>query len=705
MIKIYYICKYLYRKGENYMKTKIAFFFLLFSFCCFVNSFSQQNDWRAYLEQMAEDMADDDSGTENFMIDNIYEELVSLENSPLNLNTLTLSDIEKIPFLSVDQSQSIISFLEKNRPVYTVFELRNVPLLDYNTVELILPFFYAGEMEKRKLTVEDIAKYGKHEINFRLDKTLNKRAGYGEFPDSVLEQYPNRKYQGEDFYNSFKYSFKYQDKVQMGVVGEKDAGEPFFKQGYQKGYDHYGFHFVLKDMGVVKTLAVGDYRLSFGQGLILNNDFMLSKAWAINNIVRNSQGPKRHFSTAEYGFYRGGAVVVEVKNVDLTVFYSNKRFDANLSKENEITSFKTDGYHRTLGELAKKNNAREQVVGARAKYRFRDLQIGLNAVYHVYDKPLNPTYRIYNHYYLRDKSNFNASIDYSYRWNDFVFGGETARAKNGATATTNMVQYSPSSEFAIFAKWRYLPITYNALHARTFSESNRVQNEQGFYVGTTFNPFRNVSITSYIDFFKFPWLKYSVDTPSKGSDFYLSGSYSIHNKSNIEIRYRYKQMEKNFTLPDDKVARVLPYTVQKLRLRYNNTVKNTWNFITTIDGAMYNRNYFATEKGFMVSQNIGYRGSKNITGDFFFGYFNADSYSVRLFSYEKNILSSFYMPSFYGKGIRLALSARCNITNKLSFSIKCGHTRYFNRETIGSGTELINGNSRTDIYSYLRWRF
>lgn len=687
------------------MKTKIAFFFLLFSFCCLINSFSQQNDWRTYLEQMAEDLADDDSGAENFMIDNIYEELLSLENNPLNLNTLTSSDLEKIPFLSLEQTESIINFLDKNRPVYTVFELRNIPLLDYNTVELILPFFYVGEMEKKKLTVSDVLKYGRHEINFRLDKTLDKRAGYGEFPDSVLEQYPNRKYQGEDFYNSFRYSFRYRDKIQLGFVGEKDAGEPFFKSGYPKGYDHYGFHFLMKDMGFVKTLALGDYRLSLGQGLILNNDFMLSKAWVVNNIVKNSQGPKRHFSTAESGFYRGGAVVFGIKNLDLTVFYSNKRFDANISKDGEITSFKTDGYHRTLGELAKKNNAREQLVGASAKYRFRDLQIGLNSVYHIYDKTLNPTYRIYNHYYLRDKSNFNASLDYSYRGRNFVVGGETAWAKNGATATTNMVQYSPSSEFTVSVLWRYLPITYNALHARTFSESNRVQNEQGLYIGTTFKPYRKISVTAYVDFFKFPWLRYSVATPSKGYEIYLLGTYSIHRHSNIEIRYRNKKNERNFTLPDDKIASVLPYNTQKLRLRYNNTVKDAWNFRTTIDGALYQRKYFETEKGFMVSQNVGYRGSKKINGDLFFGYFSADSYSVRLYSYEKNILSSFYMPSFYGKGIRLALSARCNITNKLSFSIKCGHTRYFNRETIGSGTELIDGNSRTDIYTYLRWRF
>jgi hypothetical protein len=63
------------------------------------------------------------------------------------------------------------------------------------------------------------------------------------------------------------------------------------------------------------------------------------------------------------------------------------------------------------------------------------------------------------------------------------------------------------------------------------------------------------------------------------------------------------------------------------------------------------------------------------------------------------------MPSFYGKGIRLALSARFAIVKNLTFSVKGGFTQYSNKEVIGSGTEQINGNSRTDIYTYLRWKF
>ena len=306
-------------------------------------------------------------------IENIYR-IAQLENNPFDLNRVTHDQLNQIPLLSLEEAIAIADFLEKNRPIFTVFELRNVPNLEFKTVERIISFFYVGDskIQEQKIIGPEILQYGRHELQFRLDKTLTPRAGYSEFSDSILNRYPNRKYRGEDFYHSLRYSFRYRNKVQIGFTAEKDAGEPFFKQGYPKGYDHYGLHLIARDIGRLKALALGDFRLSFGQGLVLNNDFMVSKAWGTENIVRRTQIPKRHFSTAESGFFRGAALVTDMGNFTLTSFYSNKKIDANLSKEGDITSFKTDGLHRTLLEIDKKKNVREEVVGANINYRKPD---------------------------------------------------------------------------------------------------------------------------------------------------------------------------------------------------------------------------------------------------------------------------------------------------------------------------------------------
>lgn len=662
---------------------------------------AQQEDWRKFVEQLAEE------GMNEATIDNIYEELLQLENNPINLNRVTREQLENFPLLSLEEADAIYLFLEKNRPVYTVFELRNVPRIDIKIVEMLLPFFYVGETDRTETQPKgmDILKQGRHEIQFRLDKTLTPRAGYGEFSDSILERYPNRKYKGEDFYNSIRYSFRYRNKVQMGIAAEKDAGEPFFKSNYPRGYDHYGVHLIINDIGKLKTVALGDYRLSFGQGLVLNNDFMISKSWSTENIARRTQLPKRHFSAAESGFFRGVAAVAEFGNFTITAFYSNKRIDANLSEEGNITSFKVDGLHRTPLEIEKKKNAREEVTGANINFRKDRLQLGVSGIFHQYNGMYNPTLRDYNRYYLRDSSNTNASIDYSYQLPGLIFAGETAIARNGAIATLNTLQYRLSGNWSFSLLHRYYPISYNALYAQAFSEGGGVQNEQGFYIGTQFSPFQKFSINIYADLIRFPWLKYGVDTPSQAVDLYFLGTYTFSRQSFLEARYKYKQKEKNIAWPDEKSRSVLPYATHKLRLRYSRDLRSGWNFRTTADIAYYKEKHFSAEKGWMLSQNIGYRGKGPLTGDAYLAWFNADSYDARLYSYERNLLNTFYMPSFYGKGFRLALSAKYAITRDLIFSVKLGHTRYFNRDTIGTGTELIDGNSRTDLYTYLRWVF
>ena len=422
-------------------------------------------------------------------------------------------------------------------------------------------------------------------------------------------------------------------------------------------------------------------------------------------IVRRTQQPKRHFSTAESGFFRGAAVALGLVDFTVTTFYSNKRIDANLSDEGMITSFKTDGLHRTPAEIEKKKNTREQVTGANINYRKNRFQAGISCLYHTYNRMYNPTLQDYNMYYLRDASNLNASIDYSYQLPGFIVAGETAIAKNGSVATLHTLQYRPSSNLSFSLLHRHYPISYNALYAQAFSEGSAVRNERGLFLGTQFTPFSRLTVNSYLDIVRYPWLKFGVDTPSKALDLYLLATYTLSRQSSFDFRYKYKQKEKNMTWPDAYSTSVLPYATHKIRIRYAHTFRSGWESRTTADVAHYTEKHFSSETGYMLSQNIGYRGKGPLAGDIYLAFFDAESYDVRLYSYERNLLNSFYMPSFYGLGYRAAVSVKYEATAALTLSLKAALTRYFDRDSIGSGTELISGNRRADLYFYLRWKF
>ncbi len=669
---------------------------LIAIFCFSDLANAQENIWQNYLIELA------DEETSEAQIESMYEYLKQLEENPFNLNTVSREDLEQFPLLSLEQATSLTDFLEKNRPVYTVYELRNVPRLDYKTVELILPFFYVGEMKvDNRLKLKDILQYGRNEVQLRFDKTLEKRAGYGTFTDSILQKYPNRKYQGEDFYNSVRYRFSYRDKISAGITMEKDAGEPL-----KKGYDNYGFHFVAKDLGKLQTIAIGDYTLSFGQGLVMNNNFLSPKAWASNNLIRNTTEPKRHFSTSEFNFFRGAATVLKIKNYSLTTFVSYQHRDANLSVADEITSFKVDGLHRTQLEIKKKNNVVELVTGGNLNYRKNNFQGGVCFIYYNFDKPIHPKDVPYNDFAFRGREGYNAGANYVYRFSRILFGGEFAMSANGALSTIHSLRYQPTNPHfgTVSFSYRNYDKKYHAPYAQPFAESG-AQNETGIFISALFYPISKLTLSTYVDLFRYPYLRYQVDEPSKGIDMYMNSRYDFSKRNALEARYKVKIKEKNAKFPDSRMDMLLPYVIHKFRVLHNYLFASGWDTRTMIDMAVYQQQYSKIKRGWMLSENIGYRGKSKWRGDAFFGYFNSESYYARLFSYERNIFNTFYMPSFYGKGMRTALSARYDVNDKLSFSLKIAQTRYFDKDQIGSDTEMIDANHRTDLLTYLKWKF
>lgn len=158
-------------------------------------------------------------------------------------------------------------------------------------------------------------------------------------------------YLGNSLYHNIRYTYQYRNRLFWGFTAEKDAGEPFGSYG-NKAYDAYSFHFLLKDCGKLKTLALGDYRLGFGEGLVVNSDFSLGKS-TLFNMGDTRPSIKKFSSTSETSFFRGIAAAFRFGRVDMSAFYSYLPTDATLRKDGTISSLKTDGLHRTLLELSK----------------------------------------------------------------------------------------------------------------------------------------------------------------------------------------------------------------------------------------------------------------------------------------------------------------------------------------------------------------
>lgn len=658
--------------------------------------------WMEYMEELASETEDE------ARIENLYTDLSYLAEHPFELNSVTENELKRLPFLSDQQITSLLTYRTKYGKLVTLYELKNMEGMDFDTISLLLPFVYIGDISvnKRPFSVKNLLKYGSNELQIRYDKCFQQKKGYCSYPDSILQQYPNRKYLGEPFYHHLCYSYAFDDRLQLGVVAEKDAGEPFWNS-YHKGYDFYSVHLFFKDINKwLKSLAIGDYKISFGQGLVISNDFTPGRSSIVAQAERRTNGFRRHFSTNENDYFRGMASTVALKQFYISLFYSYRKLDAGVDN-NEVSSFKTDGLHRLERDWEKKHTVPMQTYGGNVRYENSNFSVGITALSYSFGKyRIQPDPKPYNLFYFRGNDNINMSVNYMLKTKKVKFYGETAISSNKAVATLNAFQLTPVSYLSLLVLHRYYDRRYQAFFGNAFGQNSFVQNEQGVYAGMQWTPFAHFKLSMYADVFRFPWLKYGVDAPSSGQEYMVQLDADPAKNFAWYLRYKYRKKEKNRTLENESTLNILPYSQQRFRLQFLYGIRSVWILKTSADCVYYDEWKGKRSLGWMISQGAGWKPSNlPFQSDIYMAYFHTDDYYSRINSYEKNILYAFNMPSFYGRGIRLSLSFRWNILDKLSLSAKLGHTYYADRNVIGTDQEEIEGHNKTDLYVLLRYKF
>jgi len=660
----------------------------------FGQSFLSSDKWKEYILDMKENIEDEES------VEILYTELSYLSEHPMELNNLTGEQLRRLPFLSDKQINGLLDYRERYGKWVSLYELKNVPTMDFSTIELLLPFVYVGEtvVDKRPMTVDNLFKRGRNELIIRYSQCFQQKEGYKDFPDSILALYPNRRYIGEAFYNSVRYSYTFDDRIQFGLTGEKDAGEPF-----RKGYDYYSAHLLIKDMKWLKTLVVGDYRMSFGQGLVVSNDFTLSENVMVTQTEKRNNGFRRHYSTNENNYFRGLGATLSFGQVDISLFYSDKKVDGTVSGDT-VVSLKTDGLHRLPREIDKKHTLSMQTMGGNVRYAAPNFLVGITTLHYSFGGlSLQPELHPYNLYYFRGKNNTNIGVDYKLQIKNVRLYGETATSANRSIATLNALRFEPASYVSFLLLYRNYSKRYQAYYGNAFSRNSTIQNEQGVYLGLQFVPVAHWKLSANIDVFRFPWLKYTVDAPSSGVKYQIRTDYDTRRGTSFYLRYRYAQAEENETLTGSR--QVITRKIHRVRWQLNYGSK-TLRFTSSLDGVLNEKEAVSLTNGWMAAQGMNYVPSDPSFFLFLYAaYFDTDNSSCTVYSYEKNPSYVFNMPSFYGKGLRLAAVLRHEPVDKWMIAANIGATRYFDRNSIGTGTEQIKGNLRMDANLILRGKF
>lgn len=668
------------------------------------------------IEDIAANAGDD---TDEFSLNAAFDLLEIYQQRPLNLNAASYDELLETLLLTPLQIGQLIDYREKMGGFISPYELQVIPSLTLDDIRRIQPYFRInGGLDDTRASWRQMLTEGNQELYLRWERRLEKARGYLLGPESGGQYYlgsPDR------IYTRFRH--RYGNKLSIGLTAEKDPGEVFFREhNRRRGFDYYSGHFYVRNLNrTVRAVALGDFNISFGQGLVLFTGFGFGKSSQTTNIARGGAVLRPYTSVNEFNFLRGAALTLGLgKKTALTLFGSRKRRTANLLSPTdtlatdralqEVSSLNLTGLNRTPNEVADRNAIGQTSYGFSLQYQpHQRLHLGVNLLGEHLSNPLKLSDRIDNRFFFQGTDLLNASLDYRYRYRNFTFFGEMATSRNvSQTAGTGgfaqlhglLIGLNRFADLAIL--YRNYGINYQSLSARPFGETTAGRNETGLYFGLELRPGSHWRLNAFYDVFRFPFFRFNIDAPDQGSEYRLRLTY--WQKRKLETYLELRSETKGIGLNGNVINPVIPRTRFQARLHFSYRITPTLEWRSRLDGGFTEDAREGWQHGVMLFQGIHYRPRNPWSVSARMAVFNTDSYDVRFYQYENGLLYNARVLPYFNRGTRSFLLVRYKGIRNLTLEGRVAQTFFTDGNLIGTGLEATNGPRRTELSAQVIWR-
>lgn len=577
----------------------------------------------------------------------LQTDLYALHETPIDLNATTDEELQQLPFLSPRQIDDLLAYADRH-PFESVYELQLIPSLSPLTIRNMLPFVKVGKSQEsgaKSLYAREVFHYAKHEVLARVDAR-------------DIEGF-----EGTDpMYVQGRYRFDFQRRVVFGAQLRRPAG------GKAKDLQ-YGAYLQLKDIGPLHTLVAGNFQASFGQGLVLASPFHSGKSAYVSTVGLPQEGLRYYSSVDGEGLHGVGATFRWEWNrqtrLDVSALYSMRR-------ANDST------WHH--------------LVGANVTVRYKRLHVQLTAIENIWSDSIRP-YRNtnYNQHYFRGRTQavIGASARYNHGWFDLF--GEVAAAENREQWGVGVLagsRFYPTDGVSLLALYRYYSPHFDNALGYAFSETSRLGDENGGYLGFELTRWKNWRIWGYADVFGFSGPKYGIpNAPSIGFDALVEARYQW-----LSLRLRAKQKG--------------DLNTYSTRAQFD-WMEGPWSLRSTAEVNLTKLSTLNSQLhyGVTVYQDIAYQFQQaplSLRGRLQF--FDAREWNNRIYTYEHDVLYAFSIPAVYGLGGRAYVCLRWQIIPQLALYCRVSETLwqkawYSAHHPAWTGKGLP---SRTDIHVLLR---
>jgi len=605
--------------------------------------------------------------------------------NPLQINQVTADELSALGILTSTQISNFISHRNQIHYFESIYELQTIHGWELPLLKKIKPFLRCDKINKKWHDFQG----AKHQLLIRNETTLEEKKGF-----SPTDSRSKTRYLGNPWGQLARYRGQLNTNLRIGALIQKDAGEVNY-------LDFRSIFIEIKPNRWVDKIIIGDFINQWGQGLVQSGGFSLGKSFeSIKATQKFHLGAIPYTSSGETSFYRGFNIQFHVGSLNFQTFSSLRHLDASLSSDStgnskQINSWIEDGYHRTSTELSHQSNVQETAWGVSMQWFHKPthLAIQFNISHTLFSLEKSKSQLAYKVNSWSGNQVKNYSMSFQAPFLNIHFTGEFAWMPENHFSLIQGGAFAVSKKIDLSYLIRYYEPAYFSPKAQGISESAETTNEMGLFVGNQITFDKRNKLSSYLDFFKFPGLKYEVSQLNSWGWEYLTryqwekrGKYTFFG----QLKYTSKQNDVSRSNKELTRNHLVQTSLDLHQFRAKKLDFHTRIMTCLLIGAN------AKETGLLILQDVKYQ-IRNLGIQVRVGFVSSSSYDSRLYAYEVGVPLSFSLPAYYGHGFRNCFVLDYKWTKNSTFSLKIGRTNYVDRDEIGSSLDLISGSHKTDV--------
>jgi hypothetical protein len=465
------------------------------------------------------------------------------------------------------------------------------------------------------------------------------------------------------------------------------------------GYATLSDPIVLASSISVDRVIVGDYALSFGNGLLFGGGSHASQTRTPTLVLEERAfGARGTLSSSPYRSFRGATVSLFTGPVYSTFFASSRSIDASIVNDT-INTIYTDPHYRTLNEVATKHNSNLKTFGLRTQVANADtaslhLAAGFTGYSMSYDLPYNGT----SGSSFIGRSVSAASLDALVIGEKFSVSAEGALSVNDTNrknAYLAAARFEPTNAVAFGLSYRYIPFGFvSPFGSIAGSEITSIANANGLYAAVEVAPiYRVLRVTGYtsLDNGLAPVTDLFV---KKKSDNLIAAFVTPFQKFEGSVVVRMRSDEHTTTASNFFSTTQEDRTNIRLEARYDNV--EAFATRARFEWTRYADDVSSREQGWLAWQETEFRLAAIDTRlTVSAGRFETDGFNSAIYLYEAGVPGTGSTAILEGKGWQFGARAIAAVASSLHVSASV-YGRYFDEARV-IGSDLTARVGRSDF--------